>query len=1153
MQNGEKNYHSIRFIMKCALPFLLIHFTLTGMLLANTVKSQDIDQLRVNLSLQQASLKESLLTLQRKSGVQISFAEQVLADETKAVTLNEQQISVREALLRILDGTSLMYRLKMDYVIIDTRPRPQPQPVGTIKGRIVEFETAEPLPGATVRVLESNTGMSANEGGYYQFNLSPGAYTLEVSFIGYNTVTRKVQVVAGKESTYDIKLQGNNILGEVEIKARKGFSKVPVAFTSERQLLEEVRMSRSVISGISNEQINRTADRNAAEVVRRISGVSVVDDKFIVVRGMNQRYNLTYLNSNIAPSTELYSRAFAYDMLPSSIIDRIVVYKSPAAELLGDYAGGAIKVYTKNTSPVRALNIGVQINYREGTTFKDMNGYKGGSLDWLGFDDGTRKMPDIPGFRETGGRQTMDQEQMINSFSNTWQYGRLQALPDMQLFVNYFDNWNVFGKRLYSMSALTYTNEYRHFVEERTVGGGGGLFKTEEGTYAKELTPFTLNDQSTQITKLNLVQNFTLRLNDRHRLEFNNFLLNDARNNTTIAITHRDGFLTGDNELEINAFATKLNTFNYQQRFLYNGNFGGVHDFSAARRQSLRWNLGYSRSLQDVPDQRVASFGGNNIGYSDDDFRWTAFSAEGRPDIYFGLMSRLFIKNTENVYSFSADYSIQPRADVLLKAGTYQLYRTREMDRRFFKVLPGNFNGTEIDANLDFGSIDPFENYPALVRFREQDLAWLWDPRNFPEDGTGLKLFDVSSPLDRYIASEQNNSGYLQGEWTPMGGKLVINAGLRIEYNLQKIAGAGSMTVRNDDSEPYVGQMYYPVPVSLGKTDLLPSVNLNYRPDSVWVIRASYGRTVNRPEFRELSPFSDIDFISQERITGNPLLKSSTIENYDLRAELYPKGRPGETVSIGVFYKQINGPIERLRYATASEGSFITQINFINTDRARLYGLELELRKSLSFVPGNLFRNLSIVLNGAWIKSEVSRNDSGVSYNNSNSLGNRLGTFSGRPLQGQAPYVLNGGLFYENAGWGTKLGVIYNVTGPSIYAIADENGQEINEIMQKEGGITVEETVRLQTLPSLIEAPRHLLDLSFTQRLYKSLQMRINIQNLLDQPYRMAEDANWDYKWNKPGDYFYRPPGTRPSVEGDNDLIRYRPGRYYNVSFTYAF
>lgn len=1152
MQNGEKSYHSIRFIMKCTLPFLLMQFMLTGILWANTVKSQNIDQLRIDLDFRQTSLQESLLTLQRKSGVQISFADQLMARETKKVTLHEQQISVRQALLKILEGTSLVYRLKMDYVIIDARPKPRPQPVGTIKGRIVEFETAQPLPGATVRIVESGTGMSANEEGYYQFNLSPGPYTLEVSFIGYNTVTRKVQVVAGKESTYDIKLQGNNILGEVEVKARKGFSKVPVAFTSERQLLEEVRMSRSVISGISNEQINRTADRNAAEVVRRISGVSVVDDKFVVVRGMNQRYNLTYLNSNMAPSTELYSRAFAYDMLPSSIIDRIVVYKSPAAELLGDYAGGAIRVYTKNTSPVRALNIGVQVNYREGTTFRDMNGYKGGSMDWLGFDDGTRKMPDIPGFRETGGRQTMNQEQLVSSFSNTWQYGHLQALPDMQLFVNYFDNWNVFGKRLYSMGALTYTNEYRHFVQERTVGGGG-RFKVEEGVYAKGITPFTLNDQSTQITKLNLVQNFTLRFNDRHRLELNNFLLNDARNNTTIATTHRDGFLRGENAPEINSFATKLNTFNYQQRFLYNGNLGGVHDLSSTRLQNLRWNLGYSHSLQDVPDQRVASFGGNNAGYVDDAFRWAALTGEGRPDIYFGLLSRLFIKNTENVYNFSADYSIQPRPDVVLKAGTYQLYRTREMDRRFFKVLPGNFNGTETNQNLDFGSIDPFENYAALVRFREQDLAWLWDPRNFPEDGTGLKLFDVSSPLDRYLASEQNHSGYLQGEWAPLGGKLVINAGLRMEYNMQEIAGAGSMTVRNDNSEPYVGQMYYPVPVSLHKTDWLPSVNFNYRPDSAWVVRASYGRTVNRPEFRELSPFSDIDFISQERITGNPLLKSSTIENYDLRAELYPKGHPDETISIGVFYKQINHPIERLRYETIAEGSYITEINFINTDRARLYGLELELRKSLSFVPGNLFRNLSVVLNSAWIKSEVSRDDRGVDYNNSSSLGNRLGTFSGRPLQGQAPYVLNGGLFYENAGWGTKLGIIYNVTGPSIYAIADENGDEINEILQKEDGITLPETVRLQTLPSLIEAPRHLLDFSFTQRLYKSLQMRINIQNLLDQPYRMAEDANWNYKWDKPSGYFYLPQEIRPVVKGDNDLIRYRPGRYYNISFTYAF
>lgn len=1113
--------------LKLLAAILLLQLTITGMLSAAVARGQDPAKTMVGLNLKDAGLAESLLLLQQKSGIKISFYEQLLERETKKVTLNASSISVSKALQQILGNTNLRYRQVNDFLVIESRPAPQPAP-GIVKGRIVEFETSQPLPGATVRIVERNMGMSANEKGFYQFSLPAGTYTLEVSFISYATFTQRITVSAGKESTYDIKLQGNNTLGEVVVKSRKKLSKVPVAFTSEKQLLTEVKMSRSVLSGISNEQITKMADRNAAEVVKRIAGVSVVDDKFIVVRGMNQRYNLTYLNQNVAPSTELYSRAFAYDMLPTPIIDRIVVYKSPAAELLGDYAGGAVRVYTKNTSPVRALNVGVQMNYREGSTFKDMNGYKGGKTDWLGFDDGTRRMPDIPGFRETGGRQTMTQEQLVNSFTDTWQYGRLKALPDMQLFVNYFDNWQVFGKRLYSMSALTYTNEYRHFIQTQTFRGTGGYATSDETDKPVTLiTSSAFNDQSTQITKLNFVQNFTFRFNDRHKLEFNNFLLNDARDNTIIntsfdKTTGYRGIPTG-----------KMNTFYYQQRFLYNGNLGGEHELRATMPQNLRWNIGYSRSLQDVPDLRVTNFGHNEEVDIPEAYRWTAFYRD-IDNIYFGLMSRLFIKNTENVYNVSADYRIHPLPAVEVKVGTYQLYRTREMDRRFFKVLPGNFTGNETDQILQNGGPPAFQNYGDLIRFREQDLAWIWNARNFPDDGTGLKLFDVSSPLDQYLASEQNNSGYVQGEWAPLGGKIILNAGLRVEYNSQRVAGAAAQSIHEGGGQN-AGDIYYPVPVNLSSTDWLPSVNFNYRPDSAWVLRASYGRTVNRPEFREIAPFTDIDFIARERIVGNPGLQRSMIDNYDLRLELYPRRHPNETVSIGIFYKRINQPIERLRFETEWEDALMPQISFANSIRANVYGLELDLRKSLAFIPGNLFRNLSVVANGALIKSAVTNDHD-----------------SGRPLQGQAPYVVNGGLFYENPGWGTKLGLIYNITGSSIYAISTASAEEIKAILQK-GATTPEETVKLQSSASLIETSRHLLDFSFTQRLFRSLQLRITIQNLLNQPYRLAEDATWDYNYDKPIRRIPRNDAVYPAYEGDNDMIRYNPGRYYNITFTYAF
>lgn len=1030
---------------------------------------------------------------------------------------------------------------------------------GTIHGRIVDFETTQPLPGASVMIEGTTTGVLSDEKGFYTLkNIPPGRYTLIISFVGYqNNHQSGIKVEDGKTADYDIRMAANTMLNTVVVNAGQHRIKA-VTYTTEKQLLQEIRVSRGVVSGISNEQINKSADRNAAEIVKRISAVTVVDDKFIVVRGMNQRYNITYLNNNLAPSTEVYNRNFAYDMLPSSIIDRILVFKSPVAELAGDYAGGAVKVFTKNARPVRHLDIGFQTGFRSGTTFGDINTYKGGKTDWLGIDDGTRKLPsNIPDFR-SGGKGALSQAEMVSSFTNTWLYQRQRTLPDMQFFVNFFDNRKLGKGRLYDLTSLTYTYENRRYLQQRQTGNtyAYGIDKYAGLSYGDKNAIGT-DDQSMRIARLNLLENLTWKMNDGNRIELNNFLLNDGRNTVDVYTRHAneypDYWKYSDQLRE-----KKRNTFTFRQRFLYNGNLGGYHRLGRKQTQELHWNLGYSYSMQDVPDQRIAnfqsSFNSRTISQSvppaatdvePKNLRWmTDFG--GDESLYFGMLSRLFVRNRENVYNASADYSYLITPTLQLKAGAYQLFRTREVTRRFFKVLPGGLNGKELTLSFAPGAEDNHGAISAnLVNFREQDLATLWDPANFLDNGTGLQLLDVSSPLDHYVASEQNNSGYLQGEWKAWKERIVLNAGLRFEHNEQRIAASQDIG------------FFYPLAINLNKDSWLPSVNLNFRPDSVWVVRASYGRTVNRPEFREIAPFSDYDFVNGENLTGNPRLQSSVIDNYDLRIELYP--RSGENISLGAFYKYIDKPIERVRFSLAGDaqgGANLTQINYFNPDKAKVYGLELDLRKNLDFIPGKLFRNLSVVANGAWMKSEVSRVYKPDPNSNGYGPGERIGSFSGRPLQGQAPYIVNGSLFYDNPGWGTKLGLTYNISGTTIYAIGDGNAKEI-QALQKADILDQPQTVKLNTGPGLLELPRNLLDLSFTQRIYKSLQLRINVQNLLDVSYRLAEDHNWDNK--------YQPEQRRDAVspiyqskgyyyyQGDNDYLRYKTGRYFTTTFTYVF
>lgn len=1136
---------------KLAFFSLVVMFCSASLLIAAPGSSQDLRKVPVSIRFSDAKLGEMLDSLEARSAFRFSYPGYLR--HRGPVSLHLPESNLQEVLQQLASRLDLRFsrtngQIAVSEAVHEVLPQ---QTTGTIHGRVVDFETSAPLPGATVVLTPVNKGQVTDEKGYYQLTGIPsGKYLLKVTFIGYQEYRVPVTITE-KGVLQDIKLQPAVSLNMVEIKTRKGFSRSPVSYTSEKELLTEIRNARGVVSGISNEQIVKSADRNAAEVVRRVAGVTIVDDKFIIVRGMNPRYNLTYLNDNLAPSTEVYNRSFAYDMIPSPVIDKILVFKSPSADLMGDFAGGAVKVFTKNTKPVRHFDIGIQGGFREGSTFSDFHVAPKSSTDWLGFDDGLRKLPShLPTYRQSGGKYTMSQQEMISGFSDKWTYTRRKAMPDMQLFMNYFDNFRLGRWRLYNLTSLTYTNENRHLEQQRQTGNTHAYRLDKYGFQVGSSNTIGTNNVSSQVAKVNLMQNFTLRINDNNRIEWKNFLLNEGKNTVGVQISRQNSdpaFAVQDNFRE-----TKQNLIQFQQRLLYNGNLDGYHTGKGKKKQELHWNLGYAYSMQDVPDQRVSRFYRNYsptgiISAEDPKLHWIVDYGVSENQLFYGMANRFFVQNRENTYSAAIDYAVQLSPSFQLKAGTYQLFRNRVVERRFFKVTRGGLTGNETTLMFTPGGWDNGGRInPGLLTFREQDLAHIWQSQNFRDDGSGLQLYDKSSPIDRYVASEQNNSGYVQGAWTGPDSTLSVHAGIRFEHNQQRVSGAAAY-----------GSIFLPLEVKLPQSQLLPSVQVNYRPGSSWVFRASYGRTVNRPELREIAPFSDFDFVNQERISGNTLLKGTVIDNYDLRVELYPRGNSNETVSAGIFYKNLDKPVERIRFANGNEVHVgQTGISFFNADKATVYGLEVELRKQLNFIPGNLFRNLSVVFNGALIESRASRKALPVRPPGVVTVpGDQMGIFSNRPLQGQAPYVINSGLYYENPGWGTKIGVLFNVSGPNIYALADVNGEELMKLREKNDGYTLEDYVLLETRPDLLELPRNLLDLSFTQRIYKSLQMKLNLQNLLDEPVHIVEDQNFNHRYNREQATPARSTQYKSLFyyEGDNTYLKYRTGRYYTVTFTYSF
>ncbi|WP_212002041.1 TonB-dependent receptor [Chitinophaga sp. HK235] len=1139
VSSGWKRLRSI-----CQQLLLLLLLCLAG----NRLPAQ-VSRLAGNVTLQmdKASVADVIASLQKQTGYVFSYDKNRLS-AIMVRDIHWQQIPLGKALTALQEKAGLEYTMLDNNIAVAVRKsghQPesiQPAGNGAIKGRIVDFETSQPLPGATVSIPEAAQTVISDEKGYYHFKKVPaGKYTLVITYTGYQKKTmQELRLQADREMIADVKMQAGKTLEEVVIQS--GVRKVKaVTHSTERELLNELRGATGVVSGISSELINRTADRNAAEVVKRISGVTVVDNRFIVVRGMNERYNITYLNDNIAPSTEMYSKAFAYDLLPSSIIDKILVFKSPRPDLNGEFAGAAVKVYTKNAVPVKHIDVGIQLAHRPGSTMTDIDSYRGGKMDWLGIDDGTRKMPNIAPTYFQSGKDTrhLSQADILREFSPVLSTQRTTSTPDMQVFFNYYNAFHLGKAWLYNLSSVTYTKETTGFDVYRQTGNTDAYMTADVDLNLGVNNQRIRSKQSTETGKINVLENFTLKMNPRHTLQFKNFFVNDGRRFTSINDIEQN--VTPRIDSIYSNTRSKNIILSFQQRILYSGNLGGTHDWGNTHKQRLEWNLGYTYDQQNVPDQRISRFM-TSSAQRPADASGLAYTVRGSnngdADAFLGMVSRLYVKNNEDVYNGALDYTFHASKQWELKAGTYQSFKRRNVSRRFFRVNRGGLgpNETSIPGNEGASSGWP-QGYglsnPSLIYFHLQDLDRVWSTDYFQENKSGLELYDATSPVDKYVASEQYNAFYGMGSWKTPDEKLTLNGGVRVEYDRQKLTGA---------TAPDNGSLHT-VFVDHPKTSILPSVNFSYRPTNTFVVRTGWGRTVNRPEFRELTPYNDFDFMNNERVVGSQQVVTATIDNYDLRLEYYPhNAEQNEVFSVGGFYKYLQDPIERMREEKSgyADGYGFTAISFANAKEARVYGLEAEIKKSLAFLGGGFFKRLSIALNGTWVKSSTQRL---ITNHYAPGVGRDTLLISGRALQGQSPYVLNAGLFYEHPGTGTKIGVTYNINGPVIYA---------KSIASKDVLFSRQDTLVFNsTRPDMVQLPMHLLDLSITQRIVKSLKVKFSIQNLLDQAYRIVEDKDYNQRYNK--EYPVLNGKGETYYEGDNIYTRYKPGRYFQLGFTYAF
>jgi TonB-dependent receptor len=919
---------------------------------------------------------------------------------------------------------------------------------GGIKGVISDSKSEEVLIGANILIQGTDLGTATDlDGSYMLQNISPGAYNLVFSYTSYKTQIVRVTIVKDEMVELAIKLEEESIVldGFTVTATRKSDSEV--------SMISSIKMSNLVVSGVSSQQISKSQDRDASEVVRRIPGVTIRDGRFVVVRGLIERYNAVWLNNASTPSSEADVRAFSFDVIPSNAIDRILIFKTPAPELPADFAGAAIQIFTKSNADENGISFSYTTGFNNQATFnKNYETYSGSKTDWLGFDNGLRNLPsnypqDKNAMATLADNPTDVSKQLVNSigksFNKNWTTYNNAPGPNQSFNFSYSKRFLLGKVSVGNFTSLTYNNSNTFFNAEKFAYDGYDV-KNEVPYYRHQY----MDTRSTNNVRLGALMNWLFIFGKNQKIEFRNILNQSGEKYTN----SRAGIDNGS--------STRLlqKELFYQSRLTYSGQLSGTHNLNNDLTK-IDWTFGYSIANRDQPDtRRITSL------LSLDAEKNQPYSYQFTRDPDPRLFGRLYLENAENILTanLNLNKTIEGKGSFMpqLKAGVYAENKQRTFNARNIAFVRSGTPAPDLFTNS-------IENI-----FNDSNINY----------NKGIRVAEKTAPSDSYDAVNKLLAGYVAFN-LPVKNKFNLYAGLRAEHNNQTLEIASS-------DEPVYKNV---------KTDFFPSLNSTFNFNDKNLLRLAFGRSVNRPEFREIAPFVYYDFEQVANIYGNTSLKNAYVQNLDLRYEWYPSS--GETVTLGGFYKQFSNTIEAQMRQYGSDISY----EYVNTKSARSIGAELDVRKSLkSFEDNSKFsflKDFVLVLNASIIGSQVST-DSPTERNDV------------RVMQGQSPYIVNTGLYYQNAKSGLSLSILYNRIGKRIVFIGDlEN-------------------------PHIWELPRNSLDFTIIKQVGKYLQLKGGVRDILN------NKTNWVqyFDFEKGGE----------SVERKLDYYSFRPGTVYSLGVSFV-
>ena len=844
---------------------------------------------------------------------------------------------------------------------------------GLVRGTVIDADFQDPVPFANILVKETGTGTTSDFDGNYEIALDEGTYTLQFSYLGYKTIEITDVIISGIETTVV------NVTMEV---MAEGLEEVVVAVSAkqntESAVLAFQKKAAGLVDGLSSQRIKSTGASDIASAVKSVPGVSVQGGKYVYVRGLGDRYTKSILNGVDIPGLDPDRNTVQMDLFPTSILDNIIIIKSSTAENPADFTGGIINVVTKEFPTNKQLNISVGTSFNPSMHYKDnFLGYTGGKTDFLGFDDGTRKLPVDPNkrysFSEVFNQPV--QTQITNKYSKEMGGVRQSNMGDYSFSISGGNQKNV-GKgenKLGWFGSLSYKNE-----SELYENAENNEWMRNESKSVNELDPSVTQkgDIGKEIATISGMTGLSFKSkSSKYKLN----ILHIQNGESTAGIFDQER-----SESDFNSYLK--HTLSYTERAITNLLLSGTHSLNEGNFK-IDWKLSPTRSLIQDKDDRTTSF---------------KITDEGRYVVNLNTKPKRIWRDLEEMnYVAKVDFTNRAtmfKNDALIKYGLFASYKEREYD--IFR--------TQVNVPTNMGTLN---NGDANNIFKDGNI---WTVNNTGGNSIDL-LFNLVSRGKNFDADQTNLAGYISFELklSPTFRSII---GLRGENYFTYYTGQDASGKREFNDEKITDTF-----------DLFPSSNFILAVNENSNMRFSYSKTTARPSFKEASIVQIFDPLSNITFIGNIDLKPTYIDNLDLRFENFGDGN--QMFAVSAFYKKFKDPIE-LSYFESARENFQPR----NLGNATVYGAEIELRRNLS-------ERFSLNINASVIESEqkygeVEQNLRTLGLRNGESLDGKRQLQGQSPylINTSIDYKnenLRAGLYFNMQG--KTLEVVGNGISPDIY------------------------------------------------------------------------------------------------------------------------